>query len=72
MGTTAGDRVLEVDYPLAFAKAICKTVSGREKEFRYLHLSGAMTERDQSKSLWIKGEMRKIKASLISFPHAFF
>lgn len=58
MGTTAGDRALEVDYPLAFGDALSKTL---EKKFRYIHLSGATTERNQEKPLWFKGEMRKIK-----------
>jgi hypothetical protein len=58
MGTTGGDRVLEVDYPLAFGNAVSKTL---EKKFRYIHLSGATTERNQDKPLWFKGEMRKMK-----------
>jgi hypothetical protein len=59
MGTTVGDKVLEVDYPLAFGNAFSKTL---EKKFRYIHLSGATTERNQEKPLWFKGEMRKMKA----------
>lgn len=58
MGTTGGDRVLEVDYPLSFGNAFSKTL---EKKFRYIHLSGATTERNQEKPLWFKGEMRKMK-----------
>jgi len=67
MGTTAGSKVLEVDYPLAFGNAM-RAVLQKEKEnkkFRYTHLSGAVTERDQSKDLWFKSEMRKLK---IPFP----
>jgi hypothetical protein len=59
MGTTVGDKVLEVDYPLAFGNGFSKTL---EKKFRYIHLSGATTERNQEKPLWFKGEMRKTKA----------
>jgi hypothetical protein len=58
MGTTAGIRELEIDYPLAFANTIAPTL---KKPFKYVHLSGAATERDQSKSLWFKGSMRKTK-----------
>jgi len=63
MGTTAGSRELEVDYPLAFATAFSKTLSSptRSTPFRYLHLSGMAVERDQSASLWFKSEMRKMK-----------
>jgi len=61
MGTTAGNRVLEVDYPLAFGNAMSNVVQAQQKKFRYLHLSGAATERDQEKALWFKGDMRKMK-----------
>jgi hypothetical protein len=59
MGNTAGDRVLEVDYPLVFGDAFSRTL---EKKFRYIHPSGATTERNREKPLWFKGEMRKMKA----------
>jgi hypothetical protein len=61
MGTTAGDKALELDYPLAFGNAFSKTLSESKKKFRYVHLSGAATERDQDKALWFKSEMRKMK-----------
>ena len=61
MGTTAGDEVLEYDYPVAFGNAFSKTLATSKKAFRYLHLSGAVTERDQERALWFKGNMRKIK-----------
>lgn len=64
MGTTAGNRTLEVHYPLAFGNAFSKTLT---KSFRYIHLSGATTERDQEKSLWFKGEMRKMKVTYLPF-----
>lgn len=64
MGTTAGDKALEVDYPLAFGNAFSKTLSDSKKKFRYIHLSGAATERDQEKDLWFKSEMRKMKVGL--------
>jgi hypothetical protein len=57
-GTCASDRILEVEYPLAFGNAFSKTL---ERKFRYICLSGATTERDQTKTLWFKGEMRKMK-----------
>jgi len=60
MGTTAGDKSLEVDYPLAFGNAFSKTLS-ESKKFRYIYLSGAATERNQDRPLWFKSEMRKMK-----------
>ena len=66
MGTTAGDKVLEFDYPLAFGNAFSKTLAGQRKKFRYVHLSGGTTERDQEKPLWFKQDMRRIKVPLCS------
>jgi hypothetical protein len=74
MGTTAGDKVLEIDYPLAFGNAISKALPAEGKKFRYIHLSGAATERDQEKPLWFEGSMRKIKifAPIIPTPQCCF
>jgi len=65
MGTTAGDKILEVDYPLAFGNAMSTVlqIAKEKKKFRFIHLSGAATERDQSKDLWFKSEMRKLKGT---------
>jgi len=68
MGTTAGDKALEYDYPVAFGNAFSKTLSTSQKKFRYLHLSGSATERDQEKSLWFKQNMRKIKVIFLFLP----
>lgn len=61
MTTTAGDSFLELDYPSAFAKAFAPTVQINGKRFRYVHLSGGMVERDQTRALWVKSGVRKIK-----------
>ncbi|UPX15576.1 uncharacterized protein EKO05_0006020 [Ascochyta rabiei] len=61
MTTTAGDPVLEIDYPRAFANAITPSLANHGKPFRYLHLSGGLVERDQKKFLWMKGSVRKTK-----------
>lgn len=67
MTTTAGDPVLELEYLRAFADAIAPSLASREKRFRYLHLSGAMVERDQKKSLWMKASVRKTKVCITAF-----
>lgn len=73
MGTTAGDRELEIDCPLAFGDAMSSMLArkgGAMRKFRYIQLSGAATERDQSKTLWFKGEMRNMKVIFsIPFSH---
>ena len=38
---------------------------GGKKKFRFVYLSGGMSERDQSRSLWMAGEMRKIRVLLL-------
>ena len=67
MTTTTGDPALELEYPRAFAEAIAPSLAGRGKRFRYLHLSGALVERDQKKSLWMKASVRKTKVCVIGF-----
>ncbi|KAF1940290.1 hypothetical protein EJ02DRAFT_495068 [Clathrospora elynae] len=66
MTTTSGDLVLEVEYPKAFAKAFASMMTNDGRRFRYVHISGAMVERDQSRTLRLKGSMRKIKEGHIS------
>jgi hypothetical protein len=65
MTTTAGEAILELDYPRVFATAIAPSIASCGKRFRYLHVTGAMVERDQKKSLWMKGSVRKIKVRTI-------
>ena len=65
MTTTAGDPVLELEYPRAFADAIAPSLARRGKQFRYLHLSGGLVERDQKKSLWFIERVRKTKVCVI-------
>ncbi|GKZ17470.1 hypothetical protein AbraCBS73388_008395 [Aspergillus brasiliensis] len=40
------------------------SVEGGRKKFRFVYLSGGMSERDQSRSLWMAGEMRKIRGQV--------
>jgi hypothetical protein len=65
MTTTAGDPVLELEYPRAFADAIAPSLAKHGKPFRYLHLSGGLVERDQNRQLWMKGLVRKTKVCTI-------
>jgi hypothetical protein len=66
MTTTAGDPLLELEYPKAFADAFMSTMAKSGNRFRYLHLSGGMVERDQNRTLWMKSSMRKIKVCNLS------
>jgi hypothetical protein len=61
MSTPAGDPVLELEYPKAFAAAFAPTLVSHGKRFRYLHLTGALAEQDQNKALWIVPAMRRVK-----------
>lgn len=61
MTTTAGDPVLELEYPKAFANAFASTLAHDGKCFRHLHITGAMVEREQDRTLWMKSAVRKVK-----------
>jgi len=61
MTTTSGDAKLELEYPKVFAEAMSPYIDSGVKLFRYIHLSGALVERNQEKVLWLKGPIRKIK-----------
>ncbi|KAJ7696585.1 hypothetical protein B0H17DRAFT_1158660 [Mycena rosella] len=61
MGTTDAIPELEIDYPLAFARAFSPTLVGHRRKFRYLHTSGVLAEKDQIKSLLFLQEGRRIK-----------
>ncbi|KAJ6591485.1 hypothetical protein DFH09DRAFT_974577 [Mycena vulgaris] len=63
MGTTEAIPELEIDYPLAFARAFAPTLAGQQKPFRYLHTSGVLAENDQTKSLLFLQEGRRIKGA---------
>ncbi|KAF7308865.1 hypothetical protein MKEN_01086400 [Mycena kentingensis (nom. inval.)] len=62
MGTRLCSPEVEVDYPLAFARAVVSARSASAtKPFRYIYCSGRFAERDQTKSLWVTPEPRRIK-----------
>jgi hypothetical protein len=65
MGTTAAIPELEIDYPLAFARAFAPTLAAHGKPFRYMHLSGMLAENDQTKSLLFLQERRRIKVRFL-------
>ncbi len=64
MGTYSGDSVVEIDYPLAFANAVAKTIPAHKKKFRYVHLGGAFTESDQERRLWFLPTARRVRVGL--------
>jgi len=61
MGSYDGNLAVEIEYPLSFATAFAKTLQSNKKRFRYVHLSGALGEQDQTKSLWFYQDGRKAK-----------
>jgi len=55
---------VSVDYTLAAANAFAKSLApelGEGKKFRFVYCSGMWAELDQSKSLWMLGDTRRIK-----------
>ncbi|KFA60324.1 hypothetical protein S40285_07665 [Stachybotrys chlorohalonatus IBT 40285] len=65
LGDWEGQPEVVLDYPLAFQNALInlrrRTADGEQRSFRYVHLSGKLTEQDQSKSLYFFAENRKLK-----------
>ncbi|KAI2830318.1 hypothetical protein CBS133816_3621 [Aspergillus niger] len=62
-------RKINVEYTMAAMRAFGTHLSflvegGGKKKFRFVYLSGGMSERDQSRSLWMAGEMRKIRGQV--------
>lgn len=51
----------------AFGTHLSSSVEEGGKKFRFVYLSGGMSERDQSRSLWMAGETRKIRVFPLSF-----
>ncbi|KAJ7714361.1 hypothetical protein B0H16DRAFT_1899112 [Mycena metata] len=64
---TLGARVaipeVEIDYPLAFARAIAPTRTSQQTPFRYIYCSGILAERDQTKPLWVSPTNRRVKGA---------
>ena len=55
-----------VDYTIAAAKALIPLAEEQDgKKFRFVYLSGGAAERDQSRSLWFKGDYRRIRVSTL-------
>lgn len=67
LGDWEGQPEVVLDYPLAFQNALInlrrRTADGEQRSFRYVHLSGKLTEQDQSKSLYFFAENRKLKVA---------
>lgn len=52
---------IEVDYPTAFVQAVVEQQKARPRKFTYVHCSGVLAERDQTKPLWFLQEGRRAK-----------
>ncbi|KAJ7623168.1 hypothetical protein FB45DRAFT_97536 [Roridomyces roridus] len=63
LGARAVVPEVEIDYPLALARAVLSTRAPGSKPFRYIYCSGMFAERDQSKSLWFSQRLRHIKGA---------
>jgi hypothetical protein len=61
--TDEASHAIEVDYPLAAARAFSRTTTGT---FRFVYTSGKIAERDKNKNLWVLAHARRMKVSLPS------
>ncbi|KAJ9659238.1 hypothetical protein H2198_003242 [Neophaeococcomyces mojaviensis] len=67
LGTSTGDERVDIEYPLAFIKAI-KTRPPGSSHFRYVQLSGAFTEPppeegQKERSLWFYANGRRVRGA---------
>ena len=65
-GQSKGDREVQVDYPMAAVNAFSDILASQldtGKGFRFVYLSGALSEKDPNKSLWFLGELRRLRVS---------
>ncbi|MCJ1392868.1 hypothetical protein MMC18_005740 [Xylographa bjoerkii] len=60
IGTSDGNHLVRIDYPLAFATALARIRAKQTTALRFVHLSGAVSEVDQSKPLWYMQEARRV------------
>lgn len=68
LGTSTGDRTVDIEYPLTFIRAM-KTRASASTEFRYIQLSGAFTEPpprpgEQERSLWFFANGRRVRGEM--------
>ena len=63
MGTYDANRAVNLEFPYSFQTSFSKVMHNRlgKRRFRYVYLSGRLVEQDQTKTLWLLPEARKIK-----------
>ncbi|PWY69087.1 NAD(P)-binding protein [Aspergillus heteromorphus CBS 117.55] len=59
-------RKINIEYTLSAIRAFdqSRDATSPTGKFRFVYLSGGMSERDQSKSLWVAGDTRKIRGQV--------
>lgn len=61
IGTFVGDSLVDIDYPLAFCRAMIQLLPAG-KRFTYVHLGGGFTEPpDSDRSLWYYAKARRVR-----------
>ncbi|KAI0460570.1 hypothetical protein F5B21DRAFT_452323 [Xylaria acuta] len=63
MGSYKGSRAADLEYPLAFLESMARVLETKStrRRFRYVHLGGMFTQRDQEKKLFFLDYPRKIR-----------
>ncbi|KAI1746984.1 hypothetical protein F4782DRAFT_468927 [Xylaria castorea] len=63
MGSYKGSRAADFEYPLAFIESMARVLETKSTRprFRYVHLGGMFTQRDQEKKLFFLDYPRKIR-----------
>ncbi|EGP87788.1 unnamed protein product [Zymoseptoria tritici ST99CH_1A5] len=63
LGTPTGGRDVHMDYTMAAVKALKSSLKNGQ-QFRFVYVSGALVETDQSKTLWFMGDMRRMRGEV--------
>ncbi|RAL03288.1 putative nucleoside-diphosphate-sugar epimerase [Aspergillus ibericus CBS 121593] len=70
LGTNRGDtstsRRINIEYTMAAIRAFDKYLAPDTpgKKFRFVYISGGMAERDQNRTLWVAGGLRKVRGQV--------
>lgn len=55
------EAAVEIDYPMTFTQTMLGQQGACSRNFNYVHCSGVLAEKDQTKPLWFLQEGRRAK-----------
>lgn len=64
LGRPHSGRDVHMDYTMAAVKSLQSTMK-EGQHFRFVYVSGSLVERDQSRTIWLMGDMRRMRVYLV-------